>query len=846
MSLTQNDKLPHKASIIQYCDTQRNPIAVEQKPRLSWRIADVPDGYMQTAYRIRVASCREKLAEADVWCSGDVLSDLCVDIELPATLQSSTRYWWAVDVRNQDGTMYSSQGDWFETGLLHQEDWKGQWIGAGSRYKSNWAMQYRREFLVCGQVVQAKIYVCGLGFYELTLNGQKVGDHVLDPAITEFPQKILYTAYDVTGQLRNGGNALGAVLGDGWYHQSQLMEGGGIYGAPCLLLQLDITYKSGVRQYVVSDCGWKVCESPITMNNVYVGETWDGRLEQAGWDCYGYREDGWSAAVPDNAPKGRLAPLQMPPIRVTEELKPIAVNKPQDGVYIFDMGKNFAGYVRLAVFGTPGNEVTLRFGEAVTEDGLLDVDSSGVFHIRGVQTLRYIFGRTGEIVWEPKFTYFGFRYVELTGAHAEVTAQTLTGLKVHTDLRRKADFGCSMPILNQLQEMFLNTFTSNIHGIPTDCPAREKGGWTGDANIISDTSMVIWDAQQFWDKYVDDIVTAHRENGAYNNVVPGKRTCMDTVPAWGSALVTIPWNCYQAYGCRSVLEKYYDEMAAYTAYMESNTTGGIQNDHLYKLADWCAPYGYDSAAQFTETSTAYYYLSLRIMEESACLLGKEADTERYGSTAEKLKTIFLEKFYDAEQHCYGTQTLTSFCAELGLYPEGQKAAMAAWCAQDIIDHGYHVTCGHIGQRYIYKLLSEFGYFEVLEKTLNSRTYPSFGAQIDRGATTLWETFELSCHDQSLNHPFKGGFALWFYEDVLGVKKTSPGYKTFTVKPVASPMIPWAKGRLETVHGEISVDYKLGSHFVVTVPPNTEAEIFVPQKDGGFIRYSLKGGTYGLT
>lgn len=277
MNPAQNDLTPHSASILQYCNSQRNPIAAKQRPRLSWQIKGAADGYLQTAYRIRVASCPEKLAEADVWCSGEILSDSSADIELPIALQSSRRYWWTVDVRDQAGTSYSSLGDWFETGLLRPEDWKGQWIGAGSRYRTNWAMQYRREFLVCSQVAQAKIYISGLGFYELTLNGQKVGDHVLDPAITEFPQKILYSAYDVTSQIQNGGNALGVVLGDGWYHQSQLMEGGGIYGTPCLLLQLEITYKSGVKQYVVSDCGWKVCESPITMNNVYVGEAWDGR-----------------------------------------------------------------------------------------------------------------------------------------------------------------------------------------------------------------------------------------------------------------------------------------------------------------------------------------------------------------------------------------------------------------------------------------------------------------------------------------------------------------------------------------------------------------------------------------
>ena len=465
-----------------YCDSLVNPIIVDRAPRLSWKVGTDPasvttgvtGGFAQTAYKICVATSREKLAAADVWCSGEVLSDQSVDIELPAELKSSTRYWWNVAVTDSTGTTHTSEADWFETGLLNPEDWKAQWISAGSRYITNWAMQYRREFLVCSEVAKAKVYISGLGFYELTINGEKVGDHVLDPGITEFPQKVFYVGYDVTSQIRNGGNALGVVLGDGWYHQSQLMEGGGIYGDPCLLLQLEITYKSGVKQYIVSDGGWKTFYSPITMNNIYVGETYDGRMEQPGWDLYGHSEDGWFSVVPDNAPKGKLVPQLMPPVRVTQELKPVAVTKPQDGVFVFDMGKNSAGYVRLKISGTPGNEVVMRFGEAVTEDGMVDVDSTGVFHIRGVQTLRYIFGKTGEIVWEPKFIYFGFRYVELTGAHADVTVETLTGLKAHTDLAPKADFVCAMPVLNQMQELFRNTFTSDILSVPTDCPAREK------------------------------------------------------------------------------------------------------------------------------------------------------------------------------------------------------------------------------------------------------------------------------------------------------------------------------------------------------------------------------------
>lgn len=355
------------------------------------------------------------------------------------------------------------------------------------------------------------------------------------------------------------------------------------------------------------------------------------------------------------------------------------------------------------------------------------MESSGVSHIRSVQTLRYIFGKTGEITWEPRFCYFSYRYVEVSGAHADVTLDSVTGLKLHTDLRPVSKFQCSMPILNQMEQLFRNTFTSNIHGIPTDCPAREKCGWTGDANIISDSAMTMYDGRQFWPKYVEDIITARKEHGTYNNIAPGKRECLDTVPAWGTALITIPWNVYQFYGCKSVLADYYDAMADYTAYMEANTTNYHYNHHQYELSDWCGPYDWKPGVQFVPMSDLYYHRALKIMEQTAILLDKLEDAEKYRGTAEKVREAFLADHYDWEQHTFGTQSLNAYCLEEGMYPDGEDTPIAKWCAEDIIRHGDHITCGHIGIRYIYRVLTRYGYFELLDKVLNSHTYPSYGA-----------------------------------------------------------------------------------------------------------------------
>lgn len=854
-----------------FCCGLSCPLAIDRMPELSWKVTGAGENYRQASWQVETAARPELLGADNLWDSGTVQSAINVcTIQSPFCMEDSTRYWWRVTVTDTNGESLTSEPSWFETGILSEQGWTARFIGAGNRYITNWGLLFRKEFELSGEIEYAKAYISGLGCCELRMNGKKAGDHYLDPAQTEYFQKIFYSAYDVTALLHTGTNAVGVMLGDGWYHQSQLMEGGGNYGEPCLLFQLEVRYADGRTDRVVSDTDWTAALSPITYNNIYAGETYDARLEQPGFDLPGFGENGcggnahgtadregkdcdcigsgrssWFAAEADKEKKGTLCSQLMPPIRITREIRPVSVTEPQSGIFVFDMGENMAGAVRLTAPGFPGNEITMRFAEAIDENGMPDYDSSGVFHFRNVQTLRYLCREEKEICWQPRFTYLGFRYVELTGVHAPVTQEMLTGLKIHTDLKETSDFHCSMPILNQMHRMFKNTFTSNIHGLPTDCPAREKCGWTGDANIISDTSMILWDADLFWDKYIDDIVCSYREYGEYHNVVPGRRGCLDTVPAWGSALVTIPWNHYQAYGKVSVLEKYYEDMKEYVSYMEAHTENCIYQDHPYRLADWAAPYGYDSGSHYFQISTAYYYASLRIMARTAEILKREEDRERYEKLAVQVKESFSAKFYDESEHTYGTQTLNSFCAELGLYPDGEKAAMAAWCVKDAQEHGWHITCGHIGIRFIYRLLTEFGYFEELEKLLNSRTYPSFGAQIDRGATTLWETFELSVHNQSLNHPFKGSYCLWLYEDVLGIKKTSPGYETFRIKPLAAELVEQAEGFVDTGYGRIEVRYQIDEYFEVKIPENTAAEVFVPQKNGGFLEYSLGSGTYSL-
>ena len=815
----------------------KEPINIDINPVFSW-ILEEKDFY-QKAYQVKVYCNRDM-----VWDSGKVESDNSISINYEGKeLKSNTEYEVEVALWDTKGNEHRGTTK-FETALLSPSDWHGIWIGMGDKYITDWAIQLRKEVeLEDKKVKRAKAFVVGLGYYELRLNGEKVGDHMLDTAQTEYEETVLYATYDITNMLKTK-NCFGIILGDGWYHQSQLMGGGGIYGNPCAIMQVNIEYEDGTTSEVVTDLSWKVDYSPITRNNVYTGETYDARLEQEGWDMPDFDDSKWYPVFEDTTKRGNLKSQLMPPIRVVKELKPVKITYPQRGVTVFDLGENFAGLVRLKTHGFPGNEIVMRFAESIDETGMIDVTSSGVFHIRGIQTIRYIVGKQGEFVYTPRFTYHGFRYVELSGDFAAQTEETITGLKMNTDLRQTGFFNCDMPILNTMHTLVYNSFTSNAYGIPTDCPAREKCGWTGDANIISDTSMIMWDTFHFWDKYLKDTMDSKKVYGIWQNVMPGKRGCLDTVPAWGCAMINIPWYTYITYGDKGILERNIDQMIAWHKYMMDNTTDLIYNDHKYPLADWCAPYGYNSKEHFIQTSTAFLYNSTRIIADTLKVLDRESETGEYINLAERIKDKFIDTFYDFENHTYGTQTLNSFCIELGLYKDSEDVEMCKWIVEDIKKHDGHLTCGHIGMRYIFNVLTKYGYNDVIKEFLDKEDYPSYGEQIKHGATTLYESWGIS-NDQSYNHFFKGGYAVWLYNDVLGIKNTSVAYKTFDIKPTTIDIIKKAKGSVDTVYGKIEVDYSVGEYFNVNIPANTTATVYVPNEDLTYTKHILSSGSYSL-
>jgi alpha-L-rhamnosidase len=725
-----------------------------------------------------------------------------------------------------------------------------KWIGMGKEYRSGWAMMLRREFRLPVVPKKAQVRVCGLGYYELYLNGRRVGDHVLDPAQTDYQQRVFYVSHDVTKHLRHGINTVGIILGDGWYHQSRVWDqrgmagGNGIYGTPRAFLELRVDGRS----VLATDRHWKADFSPITLNNVYAGESYDARLEQPGWDCPGFDDRSWRAATVLPAPGGALEPQPLPPIKRMRQIPAVKFSEPRSGVFVFDFGEMLAGWTRLSVKGHPGQEISLRFSEALDGHGMLQQKSCGADYLRVLPTDRYIIRGNRRETWEPRFTYRGFRYVEVTGLPESPRLGTVTAIKVHTALPEVGQFKCSLPALNTLHEVIKRTITCNLHGVPTDCPTREKCGWTGDAWVIAEAVMFNWDAAAFWRKFVDDIRTSRQAYGDWMMVVPGRRHCLKAAPAWGSAQVEIPWLLYQSTGDRSVLKENYPLMKAWVEHLEVlagdpaaqrpfDLYGQVKappwprRKHILTcgLDDW-APPRHMAVAGLTvpQISTACFFMCAKRLAATAGVLGQKKDAVRFGALAAAIGRAFHEVFYHPRRHTYGSQSVDAFALHLGLVPDGLEGKVASALAADIQANDWHMRVGHIGARFVFQALSENGHENVIRRILETDTYPGFSHMLGQGATTLWELWE--GEGGSLNHPFKGGCEAWLFSHVLGIRPGVPGFREIIIQPGLTGVLTSASGYYDSIRGRIAVSWtrrKSLFRLNVEIPDGAMARVRLP-------------------
>lgn len=742
-------------------------------------------------------------------------------------------------------------------GLLAVEDWQGaKWIQPVEQSPAS--PYFRREFAVRAGLRRARAYFCGLGFGELWLDGTKVSDGVLDPAQTDYERYAFYRVFDITAHLAAGDHCVGAILGDGWYHQDRVWAYEP-YGWPGLRLAVLLDYHDGQEEWIVSDENWSsMRDGPIRSSNIYAGEVYDAAREVPGWNTAGSVVEGWKKCqVADRALSPDLRPQLVPPERATHLFPAVRKQRTRPGTWVFDFGQNFAGHVRLKVTGARGTEYCLRFAENVDLSGDIDPLSTGTLFTKHVPTDRY-YCRGGAVEqWEPRFTCHGFRYVEVTGFTEEPPDGALTGVAVHTAAVKTGSFRCSDPLINELHSMALWTLRSNLHGLPTDCPAREKCGWLGDSHQIAAVASYNFDLGNFWRKYFTDILNScgqakiKVDNSAPDprmpsNIAPGLRRCEQAHPDWAAAMILLPWHLFLFEGDRETFARGYEPMKGMMSYLEESFPDGIVREGF---GDWCPPArkDYPSDCPVPLTSTAFYYQTALCMERFAKELGLPADEQHFQGLGRKIRLQFNRLFLDPEQGSYGSQTGNVMALAFDLPPQALKQRVVDALAFDLGQKSRgHFTMGIHGMRYVFAVLSACGRNDVCRQILDATAFPSFRHLISQGATTFWETFfDLGLHpelaERSRNHPMHAAFAAWFYQGIGGISPdpSGPGFATVLLQPQMTESLEWAETTYLSARGVIKSDWRVEAgrfSWSVVIPGGSTGKLtFPPGVEGGQLR-----------
>ena len=794
------------------CEYLVDPVGIDVlQPRLSWILEHAARGESQTAWQVLV-SLQPEAPAGDQWDSGKVSSSQSVQVVYGGKpLASGRTYYWKVrywDSGDHDSP-YSGTAR-FETGLLESADWKGKWIGG--------ANQFRKEFTLAARPVRARAYIAGLGYYELRINGHKVGNHVLDPAWTTYDKRVLYTVYDVTERLRQGVNAVGVMLGEGWFKSRALR------------MQIHAELEGGQSVDVATDGSWKTTEGPIQSDSVYNGEVYDARLETPGWDRAGYDDAHWKAASLVDGPNGVLSAQMMPPIRVTDTIVPVKLTTPHPGVYVYDLGQNISGVVELRVRGPRGTRVQLRHAELLYDDGTLNVENlraaraTDVYYLRGDGSLE---------VYQPRFTYHGFRYVELTGYPGTPRFDTLRARVVHSDVRPSGGFSSSKQILNQIQHNILWGIQDNLHSIPTDCNQRdERMGWMADAHLYAETAMLNFDMPAFYTNFLRDIRDIQGADGTVTDTVPHRYGSRPADPAWGMAYPLITWYMYEYYGDRRILEQHYEGVKAWIDYLRTRSHDGILDYSYY--GDWVPI----EKTPGNLVSTFCYYWSADLVSRMAEILGKGGEADSYRTLAGEIKDAFNAKFLNPATGLYGngTQTAQILPLFLNMAPDNRRGAVFGALRDNLVyTHNTHLTTGILGTKYLFPLLTSTNNSDLAYELATQTTYPSWGYMVENGATTLWELWQNKTGPSmnSHNHPMFGSIGAWFYNALAGINPdlAKPGFERVLIAPQMVRDLKWAGGSIDTIRGTVASSWSRsddGLRLEVTIPVGSQAEVRIPE------------------
>jgi alpha-L-rhamnosidase len=863
------------------CEYLDKPLGIQaQHPRLSWQLESVDKnpagdrrGPRQVAYRILVASSPLLLQKdvGDLWDSGKVLSNRSLQIAYSGKrLSSNTLYFWKARVWDQDGvaSAWSESSRW-QMGLLDTTDWKARWIAAepdgvaadaAAKATNNQPAPhplpiFRHEFTVTKPIERAIVYVSGLGQYELRINGAKVGDNVLTPGWTNYRKTVLCNVYDVTTMVESGPNAIGVMLGNGMYNvprtPGRYVKFVGSFGQPKLIFQMHIRFADGTETVIASDSSWKTTVGPIVFSSEYGGEDYDARMEQSGWDQPGFDDAAWATAIEVNGPGGQLSTQLIPAIKVMHIYPPVAETELAPGILVYDLGQNFSGWPQIKVSGHSGDRVKLIPGELLDASGLVTQRSSG-----GPSYFVYTLRGSGAETWHPRFSYYGFRYVQVEGATLKADANdakpvllSLEGQFVHSSAQVTGDFSGSDDLLDRIHGLIDAAMRSNTQSVLTDCPHREKLGWLEESQLLGSALMYNFDFSQLYRKIDGDIRDAQLPNGLVPDTAPeyvvfpaGFRDS----PEWGSAAILDPWLEYRFYGDRQALAEQYVVMRKYADYLTSRA-----NDHIisYGLGDWYdvgpGPLGESQLTGRGVTGTAIYYLDLTVLQKAALLLGRVPDARKYAALAREVRAAFNSKMFNANTNEYdtGSQTANAMPLAVGLVPGDRREAVLNNLVQDIRNHTNHVTAGDVGFHFVVQALEDGGRSDVLYDMLSRTDSPSYGYQLARGATTLTEAWDTN-PTKSQDHFMLGHAEEWFYNGLAGIDfdlSRAPG-EQIEIHPYIVGGIAAAEASFESVLGRIASQWNCADGdctLDVTIPDGAGAQVRIPSTHASSVTESGK-------
>jgi len=849
------------------CDYKENPLGIESAaPRLSWQLRSTERNTVQTAYHILVADDSLLLSknEGNLWDSKKVNSSASIQVAYDGNpLKATKTYYWKVMVwDNHHQTSGWSRIQRWQMGLLTTADWKGaKWIAYDKMPDSNYIVPFihgkgpkklgpandvlplmRKTFEVSKPVKKATLFICGLGQFDLSLNGKKVGDHFLDPGWTKYDKQALYVPFDITCQLKQGANAIGVMLGNGFYYiprDKRYRKLTGAYGYPKMMCRLVLQYEDGTESNIISNDSWKTAAGPVTFTSIYAGEDYNANLEQPGWNTPDFNDHHWrKVIVTDGSPQ--LIAQFADPVKVFEKFAPIKVSHIADNKWVFDLGQNSSAIPYIKVKGKKGDTIKILPAELVNADGSASQKGSG-----GPAYYTYILKGEGEEEWHPQFTYYGFRYLQVEGGVPSgnenstklPTLIEVKGLHIRNAAERVGAFSCSNELFNKTFKLIDWSIQSNMVSLFTDCPHREKLGWLEEAHLVGNSIQYNYDISGLTKKSISDMEAAQYPDGLIPEIAPEYVRFEDPFrdsPEWGSNAIILPWYTYQWYGDKTVLEQSYSMMRRYLDYLASKA-----NNHILTqgLGDWydIGPKGPGLSQNTAKgiTATAIYYYDLTIAAKVALLIGKPQDATAYANLAQQVRQAFNSTFFNPQTKQYGSgsQTANAMAVYMKLVEPQYEQAVVNNIVKDIKDRNNAFTAGDIGFRYLLKVLDDEGRSDVIFDMNSNSSVPGYGYQLAKGATALTESWQ-ALPTVSNDHLMLGHLMEWFYSGLGGIRpaKDAIAYKQIDIRPEVVGDVKSARAVYNAAYGEIVSDWKKDDrqfNITVQIPANTTATVYLP-------------------